>query len=82
MAEKNSTLEESGAPLENSFSETYRHERHKRLRELARQQGVKPIQSIRDIEGDFWPENESVDDFLDLVRSIRHQDHISSRTSE
>ncbi|HEY0547437.1 MAG TPA: hypothetical protein VGC91_18800 [Pyrinomonadaceae bacterium] len=47
---------------------------HARAWELARQQGVKPIRSIEDLQGDFWPEEESVDDFLDWVREIRQQD--------
>lgn len=55
---------------------------HERAWELARQQGVKPIKSIKELQGDFWPEDESVDEFLEFVRSIRHQDGISSRTSE
>lgn len=55
---------------------------HARAWELARRQGVKPIKSIKELQGDFWPEDESVDEFLELVRSIRHQDKISGRTSE
>ena len=55
---------------------------HARAWELARQQGVKPIKSIKELQGDFWPEDESVDEFLELVRSIRHHDLISNRTSE
>jgi hypothetical protein len=55
---------------------------HARVWELARQQGVKPIKSIKELQGDFWPEDESVDEFLELVRSIRHQDRISNRMSE
>lgn len=55
---------------------------HARVWELARQQGVKPIKKIAELQGDFWPEDESVDAFLELVRSIRHQDQISNRTSE
>ncbi|MDT5061668.1 MAG: hypothetical protein QOH63_2127 [Acidobacteriota bacterium] len=55
---------------------------HARAWELARQQGVKPIKSIKEVQGDFWPEDESVDEFLELVRSIRHQDKISGRISE
>lgn len=63
-------------------TEDYRKQAHARAWELARRQGVKPIKSIKELQGDFWPEDESVDDFLELVRSIRHQDKISSRTSE
>lgn len=57
---------ESLKPLSNSA--------HARAWELARQQGVKPIRSIEDLQGDFWPEEESVDEFLDWVRKIRQQD--------
>lgn len=62
--------------------EAARERAHARAWELARRQGVKPIKSIKELQGDFWPEDESVDEFLELVRSIRHQDKISSRTSE
>lgn len=34
------------------------------LEELEAAQGVKPIQSILDMRADFWPEGESVDEFL------------------
>lgn len=47
---------------------------HARAWELAKRQGVKPIRSIEDLQGDFWPEEESVDEFLDWVRSVRQQD--------
>jgi hypothetical protein len=55
---------------------------HARAWELARRQGVTPITSIKELQGDFWPEEESVDEFLELVRSIRHQDRISNRVTE
>lgn len=38
--------------------------------ELARRQGVKPVENLDDLKGD-WPEGESVDEFLDLVREVR-----------
>jgi hypothetical protein len=47
---------------------------HARAWELARQQGVKPIKSIKELQGDFWPEEESVDEFLDWLRAIRQED--------
>jgi hypothetical protein len=43
--------------------EETRKQAHARARELARQQGVKPIKSIKQLQGDFWPEDESVDEF-------------------
>ncbi len=55
---------------------------HARAWELARQQRVKPIKSIKELQGDFWPEDESVDEFLNFVNSIRHQDAVSNRTVE
>ncbi len=56
------------------IAEKERQERaHARIRELAKQQGVEPIKSIRELQGDFWPEEESVDDFLAWVREIRQE---------
>ena len=40
---------------------------------LAREQGVKPIKSIDDLRGDFWPEDESVDDFVETIRQWRRE---------
>jgi hypothetical protein len=31
---------------------------------LARAQGVKPVTRFEDLLGDFWPEDENVDDFI------------------
>jgi hypothetical protein len=55
-------------------AEESRKQAHARAWELAKKQGVKPIRSIEDLQGDFWPEEESVDDFLDWVRTMRQQD--------
>ncbi|HVG33536.1 MAG TPA: hypothetical protein VM911_10660 [Pyrinomonadaceae bacterium] len=52
----------------------HRKQAHARAWELAKRQGVKPIRSIEDLQGDFWPEEDSVDEFLDWVRAIRQQD--------
>jgi hypothetical protein len=46
---------------------------HARAWELARRQGVKPIKSIKELQGDFWPEDESVDEFLEWLRTIRRE---------
>ena len=54
--------------------ERARRQAHSQAWELAKQQGVKPIRSIEELQGNFWPEEDSVDDFLDLVRTIRQQD--------
>ncbi|HEX8283977.1 MAG TPA: hypothetical protein VF588_11510 [Pyrinomonadaceae bacterium] len=55
-------------------SEEEREQAHARVRELAKQQGVKPISNLEDLKGDFWPEEESVDDFLAWVRELRQSD--------
>jgi predicted DNA-binding protein len=34
------------------------------LQQLFDSQGVKPITDINQLKGDFWPEDESVDDFM------------------
>jgi hypothetical protein len=43
----------------------------KTVEELAREQGVQPIKNLADLAMD-WPEEESVDEFLALVREVRH----------
>jgi hypothetical protein len=59
---------------ESKLEEEARKQAHARAWELARKQGVQPIRSIKDLQGDFWPEDESVDEFLEWVRAIRQQD--------
>ncbi|MBX3315318.1 MAG: antitoxin family protein [Phycisphaeraceae bacterium] len=43
---------------------------HKSIEDLARTQAVAPVRSIDELVGD-WPPEESVDDFLDMVRRGR-----------
>lgn len=43
-----------------------------RLEELARAQGVRPIEDPAALVGDFWPEDESVDALIAAVRAWRH----------
>jgi hypothetical protein len=40
---------------------------------LAREQGVKPIKSIDDLRGDFWPDDESADEFVETIRQWRRE---------
>lgn len=53
--------------------EDARRRAHEKVWEMARQQGVEPISDIKELQGDFWPEDESVDEFLDWVRAVRQQ---------
>ena len=35
---------------------------------------TQPLQRLEDLWGDFWPEDESVDEFLATVQHWRHED--------
>jgi hypothetical protein len=59
--------------------EEARRAAHARAWELARQQGVKPIRDIKELQGDFWPEDESVDEFLAWVRETRQQHNVGAK---
>lgn len=51
-----------------------RRQAHARAWELAKRQGVTPIRDIKELQGDFWPEEESIDDFLSWLRATRQED--------
>jgi hypothetical protein len=38
------------------------------LAEMARGQGARPVERFDDLLGDFWPEDESVDEFIEARR--------------
>lgn len=46
-------------------------ERHHTLAELAAAQDVKPIARIEQVLGDFWPPDETADEFIAAVRAWR-----------
>jgi phage terminase small subunit len=48
------------------------------LERLAAEQGVRPITDFDSLRADFWPEDESVDDF---VRTVRERRRDSERRS-
>lgn len=54
--------------------EEARRRAHARAWELARQQGVEPIRDVKELQGDFWPEEESTDEFLSWLRETRQED--------
>jgi excisionase family DNA binding protein len=41
---------------------------------IAQAQGVRPVQSVDDLWADFWPEDESVEEFRRTVRTWRQRD--------
>jgi len=43
------------------------------LQTLAEQQGVQPVTDFDDLLGDFWPEDETADQFIAAVRQWRRQ---------
>ncbi len=45
----------------------------KDLATLAAEQGVQPVTNFDDLLGDFWPEDETADDFIAAVRNWRRE---------
>ena len=45
--------------------------RSKSIEELAAEQEVKPIENPDDLTGDFWPDDESADEFLAWLQQLR-----------
>lgn len=43
------------------------------LADLIARQGSKPITNIDDLKADFWPEGESIDEFVEMVRRWRSE---------
>ena len=57
-----------------------RRQAHARAWELAKRQGVEPIHNIKELQGDFWPEEESVDEFLSWVDFVRRRNKSENRS--
>ena len=43
------------------------------LEALAAQQGVKPVTNIDELYGDFWPEDEDINEFVATIRRWRKE---------
>ena len=69
MAQRNPT-----APKDVSSAEAARQE----LEQLAAKQGVQPVIDFDSLKADFWPTDESVDDFVGSVRERRRASEIRS----
>ncbi|MEK6278729.1 MAG: hypothetical protein AABN95_00080 [Acidobacteriota bacterium] len=69
MVQRNPT-----APDDVSAAETARKE----LERLAAEQHVRPLIDFDSLKADFWPEDESVDDFVRTVRERRQASEIRS----
>lgn len=46
---------------------------HKRLEVLIQEQGLMPLKDMKELEAGFWPEDESIDDFVNTVRLWRRE---------
>jgi len=44
------------------------------IRPTGQPENVKPVESLEELWGDFWPKDESVDAFIDAVRRWRRDD--------
>jgi hypothetical protein len=45
-----------------------------KARQAQQRYGCEPVQRLEDLWGNFWPEDESVDDFISAVRRWRRED--------
>ena len=46
------------------------------LKELVQSQHTEPVTDISSLKGDFWPEDESTDDFLAYIYQQRREDSL------
>ena len=66
MAELNRQHRDS-APDDNLASVPYVAAGHPSVEQLMAEQGTGPITDVSVLHGDFWPEEESIEDFLDTL---------------
>lgn len=72
-APRRSSLDERMGPLIVSGREFFAESDPPDLLEIARKQGVRPISNFDDLLGDFWPEDESADEFVETIRKWRRE---------
>ncbi len=48
------------------------------IEELAAEQGASPMMSVEELRAHFWPDEESVDDFVNRLREWRREDELSN----
>ena len=59
------------APDDSSASVRYAPAGHPSVAQLMAEQGTGPITDVSVLHGDFWPEEESIEDFLDTLHEWR-----------
>jgi hypothetical protein len=57
--------------MEKTIEEKYASAGHPSIQELKLAQGTIPTSDARELFGDFWPEDENIDDFLMALRGWR-----------
>ena len=70
MASKKNEQEKSIAGSR-SVGTRYSVSGHPSVEELMAEQGTGPIDDVRLLHGDFWPEGESVEEFLEALHEWR-----------
>ena len=69
-------LAEANLPIsaETGIEDLYSFDALPDLDALAAAQGIQPIENIDDLVADFWPEDESVEDFIASAMEGRHEE--------
>ncbi len=57
--------------MEQTIEQKYASAGHPSIEELRLAQGTIPTSDPRELFGDFWPEDENIDDFLAALRGWR-----------
>jgi hypothetical protein len=57
-----------------SLAARYSRQGHPSIEELQAEQGTKPVKDATELLGDFWPEEESIEDFLKFLHEVRGHD--------
>lgn len=71
---RRTSLDEAVDSLSDSENNLFAHIPRRDPLALAQAQGVLPLSSFDDLLGNFWPEDESVDEFIAEIRELRRQD--------
>lgn len=63
-----------GSQCESASASSRFWSKRKNLESLMAEQGLSPVESIKEYRAPFWPEDETVDEFVESVRRWRHED--------
>jgi hypothetical protein len=75
MLEAMLTAPLDGQPaLENPLYHGLPRASREELDAILQEQGVKPVECLADLKGDFWPEEDSIDEFIATVRRWRREE--------